>query len=270
MSSKQILITSLQSRKQDLENTLAKAKQILSLSVTGCLEVNKNNNYFRYYLKEPASPDAPKGKRIYIKDIETAKALANRDYAKIIYESANEELSKINTLLNLYSHITSSEDCYQALHPGRKLLVQPLTEDDEQYATRWLSVRKQINPNTYPMKAPILTENNEIVRSKSEKIIADKLKLLNIPYKYEEPIIIENQLRYPDFTVLNKKTRKTYFWEHLGMLDNPEYFQETMNKLEIYFRNRIIPGKNLIITYETSSQPLSTKAIDGLIREYLI
>ena len=54
------------------------------------------------------------------------------------------------------------------------------------------------------------------------------------------------------------------------MLDNPEYFSNAIAKLEIYFRNNIIPGKNLIVTYETSKEPLSVKSIEILIKEYLL
>ena len=37
----------------------------------------------------------------------------------------------------------------------------------------------------------ILTEKGESVKSKSEKIIADKLNMMNIPYCYEVPLYLK-------------------------------------------------------------------------------
>ncbi|MEE3440399.1 MAG: hypothetical protein VZR07_10670, partial [Ruminococcus sp.] len=50
------------------------------------------------------------------------------------------------------------------------------------------------------------TQRGEIVRSKSEVIIADALYYANIPYHYEKPIKVGDRVIYPDFTVLNVKT----------------------------------------------------------------
>lgn len=268
MSQKTLFTPLLNLRKTELEKAISKAEQILKHPLQGCLEVNKKDNHFRYYIKSSNVSAKEKSTRKYIKDIDIAKALANRDYAKQVLKSATKELNQINTLIAIYGN-TTADDCYHNLHPGRKLLVSPLLIDDEQYAKLWLSSRNPMQ-NTHPKKTPILTENNETVRSKSEKIIADKLYLSGIPYKYEEPLILEDTVKFPDFTVLNKNNRKTYYWEHLGMIDHPDYFKNMLTKVEIYFRNNIIPGKNLIITYETTNQPLSVNIINSLIEEYLL
>lgn len=54
------------------------------------------------------------------------------------------------------------------------------------------------------------------------------------------------------------------------MIDIPGYLEKALAKAETYLRNNIILGKNLIISYETSKQPLSVQHIDLLIREYLL
>ncbi len=97
----------------------------------------------------------------------------------------------------MYSKSTADER-FRELHPGRKLLVKPILIDDEQYADIWESATYK-NHNSYPIISPIQTENNEIVRSKSEKIIADKLKISGIPYVYEKPLYIGKIIKYPDF-----------------------------------------------------------------------
>ena len=112
----------------------------------------------------------------------------------------------------------------------------------------------------------ILTEQGEIVRSKSEKIIADKLSLTKIPYYYEVPICLNGfGFVRPDFTILNPYTLKEYYWEHLGMMSSPEYVDKALSKIELYTANGILPGRNLILSYESESHPVSTNYISTLI-----
>ena len=68
------------------------------------------------------------------------------------------------------------------------------------------------------------TERGELVRSKSELVIADKLHARGIDYAYEQPLKLPNgRTRYPDFTIADHAMGVTYFWEHLGMLHDPAY-----------------------------------------------
>ena len=77
----------------------------------------------------------------------------------------------------------------------------------------------------------ILTEKGESVKSKSEKIIADKLNMMNIPYCYEVPLYLKGYgYVKPDFKVLNVATRKEYYWEHYGMMDNKDYIIKALKK----------------------------------------
>ncbi|SFH72967.1 hypothetical protein SAMN04487830_106120 [Pseudobutyrivibrio sp. OR37] len=62
-----------------------------------------------------------------------------------------------------------------------------------------------------------------MVRSKSEKIIADALEKYNVPYQYEPMLELGYNTIYPDFVVLNLRTRKTVYWEHLGLVSDIEY-----------------------------------------------
>ena len=68
------------------------------------------------------------------------------------------------------------------------------------------------------------TERGELVRSKSELNIADKLYGRGIEYAYEQPLTLPNgRIRYPDFTLTDHAKGVTYYWEHLGMLQDPAY-----------------------------------------------
>ncbi|MXY52827.1 MAG: AAA family ATPase [Gammaproteobacteria bacterium] len=68
------------------------------------------------------------------------------------------------------------------------------------------------------------TENGDLVRSKSEVIIADKLYSRGIDYAYEQPLRLPSgRVRYPDFTITDYAMGITFYWEHLGLLNDPGY-----------------------------------------------
>ena len=72
---------------------------------------------------------------------------------------------------------------------------------------------------------------------------------------------------YPDFTILNVLTREEVYLEHFGLMDDINYVENMMFKLNTYERNGIYLGVNLFITHETSKIPLNTRTLDGLIRK---
>ena len=126
----------------------------------------------------------------------------------------------------------------------------------------------------------LFTDNNEQVRSKSEVIIANALKAAGVPYRYEFPLLVDKNPEaddddtdfcqlHPDFYCLNLRTRQEFAWEHFGMMDDPEYAARATEKLGLYAENGFFPGKNLIITMETSAKPVSSKFLKSVIQTYL-
>ena len=111
-------------------------------------------------------------------------------------------------------------------------------------------------------------------KAKSENIIADTLARMHVPYRYEYPLEMTAERGQkitinPDFMCLNLKTREEFFWEHFGMMDNPECSERTVQKLSLYAKNGFFPGKNLIITTETVACPINTKLIEKIVELYL-
>ncbi len=80
------------------------------------------------------------------------------------------------------------------------------------------------------------TKRGDLVRSKSEVIIANELLSQGIDrYEYEAPLTLANsETRYPDFTVVDDDTSARYYWEHLGRLRDPDYEARWKRKLEAY------------------------------------
>ena len=165
--------------------------------------------------------------------------------------------------------IEELEHCYSKLSEGRKKLVTPLFLDDETYANQWQAKsyeRKKETPDR-----ELLTLKNELVRSKSEVIIANLLRAKKVPYHYEYPFKLRNGVViYPDFVCLNKRTRQEFYWEHCGKMDDPVYTIRMTQRISEYSRNGVILGKNLIITLETASSPIETKSVERLIDGLLV
>ena len=109
------------------------------------------------------------------------------------------------------------------------------------------------------------------MRSKSEKIIADTLERNRIPYHYKYPLELkESRVVHPDFYVLNTRSRHELFWEHLGKMDDMQYAADALSRIELYEKNGLFPGSDLIITHETKTSPLNLRIVDLIIRKYLI
>ena len=95
----------------------------------------------------------------------------------------------------------------------------------------------------------------------------------DIIYKYEKPLEIVEKGRmktiYPDFSIMNVHTGKIVYWEHAGLMDDAFYANEFVRKMNMYSLNGLIPGKDVVVTYETSLTPLDIKVVNKLIKELL-
>lgn len=116
----------------------------------------------------------------------------------------------------------------------------------------------------------LYSKNGERVRSKSEKIISDILFDNNIIYKYECPIYLEGYGKvFPDFTFYDVNNDRQIYWEHFGKMDDIEYANKTLKKIELYARNGILVGDRLIVTFESSTVQLNLELVEKIIKKIL-
>ncbi len=102
------------------------------------------------------------------------------------------------------------------------------------------------------------TADGNHVRSKSEVIICNLLYHAGIDYQYEEKLFFGEEGKHiePDFTI--RINGKTYYWEHLGMMNREDYSSRWAVKLKIY--QKYFPGQ-LIRTYESGTISRMTESI---------
>ncbi len=197
------------------------------------------------------------------------KALAQKGYDLKIRQEIIKQLKFLNQPIPDLNNVPFI-DIFNNLSEPRKQLILPVFEDDASYAEHWQSFT--YDKRVFPLDAPeYITERGERVLSKSEKMLADKFSRMNIPYHYEKPLKLPGYgWVHPDFTLLNIRTRQEFYWEHLGMLDNPAYAEDNVKRLNAYIKAGILPGKQLILTWETKNSPLDWRAVEALIQEFLL
>jgi hypothetical protein len=114
------------------------------------------------------------------------------------------------------------------------------------------------------------TARGELVRSKSEVIIADALFDSNIDYDYEKTLDLgEDGLKSPDFTIEDAESGSLFYWEHCGMMTDDTYRRRWEAKKAVYAKHGIIEGENLIVSYDDDNGSIDSQAIRKLIKQHL-
>jgi predicted nuclease of restriction endonuclease-like RecB superfamily len=130
--------------------------------------------------------------------------------------------------------------------------------------------KKYINKSFSSNDPELYSENGERMRSKSEVMIANTLLHLGFPYIYEKPLKLKSYgTVYPDFTLWDFQNSCEVYWEHFGMMDDPDYLQKALAKISDYEACGLMLGQRLIITFETMRMPLSSKPLENKLN-YLL
>lgn len=101
-------------------------------------------------------------------------------------------------------------------------------------------------------------------------IIANALSAHGIPYRIEEAIYVCGKRKVPDFIVLSARLNREMYWEHFGMISDDGYRAKCISKLDLYFKAGIIPGKNLIITFDDEKGNIDAQEIELTIKLFLL
>ncbi|WP_155895271.1 hypothetical protein [Lachnospira multipara] len=228
--------------------------------------ISKSNGCIQFYLYDKYNK-----KKNYVRksDVKNIKKYIQRDYDVRV----NEVLSNIHASLTQIVEQCNVDDIYKEyenLDNKRKNIVIPIINTRQEYIDEWYTLYPGMQ-NTFPIEGTYVTEKNEKVRSKSEKIIADMLYKYDIPYVYEPRLELSPFTAvFPDFAIMNKRTGKTYYWEHLGLVSDIDYAIKNFLKLQEYISNGVFPGRDLILSIESENKSLDVISVDKMIKEYLL
>ena len=264
----------MQDLKEDMKAQLKELDELISKSNNNLLKlknipdrgivVSKSNGYDQYYWVDRVS-----GKRTYAKadELNILRNVAQQKYEHAVVTKLNTLKKALDKFLKAYD-ISEINNVYTHMSKARQLLVSPIIDTEEIFVKKWESVSYE--SSEFMKDFEFYSGKGIKVRSKSELIIANTLEQCGVPYRYEYPLYLKGiGTVYPDFTCLNINKRKEIVWEHFGMMDNIAYSNKNIAKIQAYNQNGFFPGKNMIMTFETSQNAISSNIIQNMIKEFL-
>lgn len=244
--------------------------QNLKMAPKGTLKLQKQRGKLYYYQQFKNDTNGLYMKKYISKKEKTIiYQLAQKGYDMQVKQRIEKELQILQQLKRIYEHENVNE-VYASLSDARKELINHARLGNIEQIRKWKN-ETYAPCNKYPETQIYETENGEMVRSKSEVIIANLLfrHKEDLLYKYERPLeVIINRKKctiYPDFTIINIHTGQMTYWEHAGRMDDESYVSKFVRKVNTYIGNNLIPGKNVFITYETANCPLDIRIVKKLI-----
>ncbi len=183
----------------------------------------------------------------------------------------------------LYTALTRQRERVIILHQGPRSELRKYSSDDHSDTARRITnlfiapSLVEMNGRFYEERLIHRTSRGEMVRSKSEVIIADRLASFGVAYQYERPLSIDRVTKYPDFTIEDMDTGRNFYWEHCGMLMVPSYRRNWEDKLKWYRANQILPHDEgegergtLIVTQDSPEGGISSQDIEQVIRKLIL
>jgi len=206
-------------------------------------------------------------------------------YAITVHKSQGSDFRRVFLILPLEAATLSRELIYTALTRFRDQLVLLLQTDVrclEKYLrpdqsetisrnTNLFSLAMRPETVGFPHPEALIhrTLKGNLVRSKSEVIVADTLTHLGIDYAYEQRLPSRdnaNDFRLPDFTIYYEGD--VWYWEHLGMLSVPSYKEDWERKRDWYRRNNYLD--RVLTSQDGEDGSINAQAIEKTARESVL
>lgn len=250
-------------RKQKiLCNEINEIQEQLKSLPDGAFTCQRNGDRFKWRVT--------KGKQqMYIPKSEQhiAEQYAYKKYLTCRLGRLKNEEKAIQAYLKIHDRYVNTKDDSLLAHPEYQRLLSQFFINTKQNMMKWM--------NASYIKNPFFKENlihdtagGEKMRSKSEQMIEAALRQYNLPYRYEEELALGDAVYYPDYKIIHPRTGKIVIWENIGMSDSPDYMFRLINKLQHYFQYGYYPTINLILTFDTKENPLTTDRIERIIEMY--
>lgn len=237
---------------------------------------NTEKNCFDVVFSTQTSPEV--SYRYYRQQVNDELELA---YAITVHRAQGSDFDTVFLIVPQHTSSQSRELIYTGLTRFRSTLVLLIEKDIE--PLRRLRSSEYSNTktrNTFMFKLLLRpdnvqiprsealihrTSNGTVVRSKSEVVVANILDRLGISYQYEQPLHSRkdsSDFRLPDFTASFEGD--IYYWEHLGMLNNPSYKEAWDRKLKWYEENDFT--NQLIISRDAPNGSIDAEEIENLAK----
>ncbi len=175
----------VKNRRNELNLLLTKKLRNLKTSPEGRLRVAQAHKGHKLQYFHITKRGDTKGSYIPHAQIALAKRLAQKQYDQALIKLLRSQIKAFNSFSKMLEN--SIYKLYEKQCPARRSLITPAILTNEQYAELWQKVSWQ-GHSFSPEQKTYSTSRHELVRSKSEVIIADTLARHGIPYRYEYPL----------------------------------------------------------------------------------
>ena len=274
---KQEIIAILKAKKLELTGLRTNITKLSSMKAKGNLVCKRQRDVTRLY----CMTNDKKQRYLGAKDRNEIMKLATKSYITKLDKAAQLEKSQIDRCIEVLESKTDDKGkdkadtdlVYGNMPDYIRANTSPCELTDDGFAERW---QKEKYNSKWKKKTDTVyeTPRGEKVRSKSEWIIACMLDKAGVPYRYEEIVPLNEDFGvflHPDFTVLNKRTRKVYYWEHFGAMGNNDYVENNfMPKIRDFYNFGFLPGDKLLITFESAGYPIDTTDVKRIIDKFLL
>ena len=210
------------------------------------------------------------------KDADRLRVMARKEYLQTALERLEGNIIALQEMLDNLED-TSTEGILSGLDPAiqKEIVFQKQKEyllpDDPAEAKallEWIREPYPKNPN-YSQYLKHRTSTGELVRTKSEALIYEKLKEYKLAYRYENQLMAGNTAIYPDFTI-RRTDGKIFYWEHAGRCDLQSYRDDLIWKIKTYESLGIGQWDNLIISFDVEDGRIDMREVESQIKNKLI
>ncbi len=245
-----------------LTSQIEELKSKLATMPDGKLICAKSRKSYKWY-----KSDGHEKVYIHKSEEKLASALAEKKYLSYLLEDLIQEKRALEMYVRHQCPTPGKAEQLLIKDPEcRRLLLQKHTPKSK-IIKEWLNEPYRKNPYNND-KLIHKGASGNYYRSKSEELIDVCLTKNSIPFRYECELVLPTGTVYPDFTILNPRTLKIYYFEHFGMMDDPKYAARACEKIKTYCLNGIYPNESLIMGFETKEHSMPYEQIEKLVQEY--
>ena len=196
--------------------------------------------------------------------VQEARGILRRRFVEKSIRQLTEEIKNVQLFSKLYNPY-NPDVVYQSLLKGAASLLD--ASDSSTRSTILNTAALDVEPvlESFREGKKHYTTRGLMVRSKSEALIAGILELYNLDFRYEQKLSLGSDAYYPDFTIRIPNSRDWIYWEHFGLMSEPEYRNSMENKIETYANYGIIPWNNLIMTFDSEDGSINMQRIHQIL-----
>ena len=147
-------------------------------------------------------------------------------------------------------------------------LFYEYADAEKQEELEW-QMQEYMKSGEYPEHLRHRTSSGELVRSKSEIIIYEKLIDYGIAFRYEREKYLDGYRVHPDFEI-RRRDGKIIYWEHCGLMTDQSYIDRYHWKLNQFEKEGIVPWDNLILTFDDLYGNINVNVIESEIQNKIL